>query len=85
MIYSIAHYILMNNICKKYCDGIRPYETKKIMAITVPFVIIGFALLFTYNYPVMRYGLIAVVAIIAVIKRDSLIVFSKKIIGLKKK
>lgn len=84
IIYSIAHYILMNNICKKYCDGIRPYETKKIMAVTVPFVIIGFALLFTYHYPVIRYGLIAVVAIIAVIKRDALIVLGKKIIDLKK-
>ena len=84
VIYSVAHYILMNNICKKYCDGIRPYEIKKILAITIPFVVIGFALLFTYKYPVIRYGSIAVVAIIAVIKRRDLIALSRKLIGLKK-
>lgn len=84
VIYSIAHYILMNSICMKYCDGIRPYETKKIMAITIPFVVAGFALLFTYNYPVIRYGLIVVAVIIAVIKKKDLIQLSKKLIGLKK-
>lgn len=85
LIYSVAHYTLMNKICVTYCEGIRPYSTKKILSITIPFMISGFCLLFTYNYPIVRYGLIAAGLIVAVIKRNELIAVGKKLIALKKK
>lgn len=84
LIYSIAHYILMNIICNKYCDCIRPYETKKIISITVLFVVIGFIFLLTYNYPAIRYGLILVAAFLAIINRNAIISLGKKIVMLKK-
>ncbi len=83
IIYSIAHYILMNNVCKKNC-GVKPYDFKKIMAISLSFVIIGLSFLFTYDYPYARYGIIVLIMIIFIIKRKELTCFSKKILSLKK-
>lgn len=84
MIYSVAHYILMNSICKKYCNGIRPYDTKKIFFITIPFLLAGFASLATYKYPVIRYCIIGVVILVVVIKRKDLVSLWKNLNGLKK-
>ena len=56
MIYGISHYILMNKICDKYCGGIRPYETKKIIFITLLFLFSGFLLVMVYKYLIVRYN-----------------------------
>ena len=84
VIFSIAHYILMNSICKKYCEGISPYDTKKILLITIPFLVLGLALLSTYKYPIIRYGIVFVSLIVAIIKRKKLMEIAKKLIGLKR-
>lgn len=83
MIYSIMHYIFMNKVCIQFCEGKKPYDLKKILVITVPFVIVGFLLLLTYNSIVMRYGIVFVVLIVAVLKRKELICIIKKIMTLK--
>lgn len=57
LIYTLFHYILMNAVCKKYSDGIRPYRTKVLLMITIPFLLCGFLLLTTYSYPFIRHGL----------------------------
>lgn len=33
VIYSVAHYNLMNIICEKYCDKVKPYEFGKLLMI----------------------------------------------------
>ena len=59
--YGLIHYLLMRWVCIHYCDGEKPYKFKNIVAITIPFIILGLLFLFTYNYPVIRYGLIIVI------------------------
>jgi len=84
MVYSIAHYIFMRKVCRECCDGEFPYETRKIYLITVPFLIAGFVFMATYNYPVIRYGLVGVAVVVAVIMRKKIIEIIKNIMSLKK-
>lgn len=84
MVYSVAHYILMNKICNRYCHGVIPYSTKRILTITSPFMLIGFALLFTYSYPLIRYSFICFGLITCLIKRNQFMKIWIKLITLKK-
>lgn len=84
ILYSIAHYILMNKMCKMYYEGIRPYDTKKILGITLPFLVMGFLLLLTYDYPIIRYGIIGVVLVVAIINKNRILSVAKRIVALKK-
>ncbi len=84
IVYSVGHYIFMNKTCDKYCDGARPYELKKVLLITVPFLSMGFLLLLTYNYAILRYGLIAIAAILAFVRRRQLVGLIKKVMAVKK-
>lgn len=84
VIYSIAHYILMNSICSKKCNGIKPYSAEKIFAITISFIILGFAMLFTYNYPLIRLLVIVVIFIVILIERKRIINIFKRLLKLKK-
>ena len=85
IIYSVAHYVLMNKICDQYYDGLRPYNIKIIFAITIPFIVIGFIFLFTYDYPLIRYLIIAFVAVVAYFMREKIIKVIKGMLALKKK
>lgn len=73
----------MNKVCDKFCSGIRPYNMRKIAGITISFLGAGFILLFTYDYPVARYGIIAIFCIVTIIKHRAIIVFAKQVISTK--
>ncbi|MDE5916918.1 MAG: oligosaccharide flippase family protein, partial [Oscillospiraceae bacterium] len=77
VIYSVCHYIFMNIVCNKFCDGVKPYNLIIILLITLPFLTLGFVMLFTYSYPLIRYSLIVLILICAVI-------FRKKLLGVVK-
>lgn len=55
IIYTTAHYYSMNKICSNLIDGSQPYSTKKIICISLVFIILGFLILATYNYTLIRY------------------------------
>lgn len=85
IIYSVAHYLLMNIMCNRFYDGITPYDTRKILEITVPFVVAGFVFLVTYDYPIIRYGIIVIAIINAALFRNRIIGVLKEMLALKKK
>lgn len=80
VIYSVCHYIFMNRVCDCLCEKVRPYDGKKLIAITLPFIAAGFLLLCTYDYPQIRYGVIAVVCIGMIIWRKKLVNKGKEIL-----
>lgn len=84
VVYSIAHYIFMKKVCNQFCEGKYPYETKKILMIAIPFLAIGFAFLFTYSFPIIRYGIVAVALMFVIVFRKKLITAIKNIMKLKK-
>ena len=72
LIYALVHYLFMRKVCRDCCEGSYPYETKKIVMITIPFLIAGFAFLATYQIPVVRYGIVLVLLIVAFIIRNKI-------------
>ena len=84
MVHSIIHYIFMKKVCQEYCEGECPYDTKNIIVITFLFLITGFVFMVTYNYPFIRYGLVAVAIIAAFLIRKKIIKTIENIINLKK-
>lgn len=85
MVYSIAHYIFMRKVCRECCDGVYPYDTKNIVLITIPFLITGFVFMATYSYPMVRYGMVGVAAIAAIIMRKRIYHIIKNIMKLKQR
>ena len=83
MVYSIAHYIFMRKVCRDCYDGEYPYDTKKIFIITIPFLAAGFVFMATYNRPLIRYGLVGVAAIMAIIMREKIFGVITNIMSLK--
>lgn len=72
IIYDIGHYFFMKKVCDECCDGIRPYSTNKILAITFAFLLSGFALLCTYKHFLLRYSIIAVAFMTIIGKRKGI-------------
>lgn len=84
MVFAVFHYIFMQKVCRDFCNEVNPYETKKILKITIPFLSIGFLLLVTYKVPILRYGIIAVALFVAIIMRKKIITMIKNLISLRK-
>ena len=84
MVYSLVHYIFMRKVCRDCCEGVYPFETKTIIGITIPFVVLGFILMITYNYPLIRYGLVVIAIFVAILKRKKITCIIKDILSLKK-
>lgn len=83
IVYAVVHYLFMRKVCRECCDGNYPYETRKIIAITVPFLMAGFAFLATYSNPAIRYGLMGIFAIAAIIFRKRIVDTLKGLISLR--
>lgn len=84
VVYSVCHYLFMNYVCMHYAKSEKPYNLKIILLITVGFSISGFALLFTYKHPIIRYCLIGIVILAIVIYRRKIIETANRIINLKR-
>lgn len=69
IIYCLLHYFLMLNVCKKEMGGVKVYELKILMTITVLFLGCGISFLFIYKLPVLRYLIILLLSILAIIHR----------------
>lgn len=85
IVYSVAHYIFMKKVCDEFCDSDYPYETIKIFKIAIPFLTAGFGMLFTYRYPLLRYGIVAIMSVVAVIMRKKIVGILKDIMSVRRK
>lgn len=73
LVYVICHFCNMNRICKSEFQGFEMYNWKILVGMLIVFLLLGFTLMATYNYPVIRYSVLAIVAVFVVIKREVLI------------
>lgn len=83
--YSVFHYILMTKICNWYLDGIKPYHLNWLIKIALTFMVCGFIMLFTYDYPVLRYGIILMAGMGLIVKRDNVKTIAKKLRDIKQR
>ena len=70
ILYAIGHFLFMRKVCKECLNGIKVYDLKWLLSITIVFLTLGFVLLTTYSYMYLRYSLIAIFLILCVWKRQ---------------
>lgn len=73
MIYCVCHYLFMNKVCDRFCDGIRPYDIKIISGITILFLGTGFILMLTYDHIYIRYGIVVAACMGIFCKRKEIV------------
>lgn len=84
LIYAAGHYIMMNRVCDRYLDRIRPFPAIQYWGMAAVFMAAGFILLFTYQSRVLRYGLLLAVLVLAVIFRNRLKEIAKRLVNIRK-
>ncbi|MCD8118624.1 MAG: oligosaccharide flippase family protein [Lachnospiraceae bacterium] len=84
MFFAVFHYSCMRKICRKKFKNQMPYSTKILMSITIAFMLVGFLFMATYNYTLMRYVLVFVIAVFLVIFRKEVIDIVRNLFSLKK-
>ena len=83
ILYALAHYICMQKICKSN-DIYQPYDLKKVLAISVSFISIGFFIAIFYNNVTIRYIIILSLIWILIVKRNYIIEKIKNVESLRK-
>lgn len=83
MVYCFGHYMFMRKIVNDKCNGVQPYSVKVYLEITFAFLLIGFLLLLTYDYQIIRYVIIIVAFVLFIIYRKKLLEMVKNVMKLK--
>lgn len=80
ILYALFHYVMMRKICKEYMDNTKIYDEKTLLLITTLFIVVGFILLFLYDYLILRCIFIAIIIIIMIVKRKEISYLFKTIL-----
>lgn len=83
MSYSVFHYIVMSRLSGEV--GKKVFDLKKIIMISAGFLVAGTLITVTYNYPVVRYGIIFIVFVVAFLRRQYVIDLVRNIAETRKK
>ena len=75
IIQFTCHYIMMQKVCNMHLDGVVVYKPSVMIGMILAFFAVGFGFMLTYNYPVLRYVLLAVAIFAVIIKRKMIIGF----------
>lgn len=81
--YVVAHYLFMKKVCRDYLDSVKVYDTRFLVGFYILFVILGFLLMMTYNYPVIRYSIIVLALIVLIIYRKKVMKIFKELLKIK--
>lgn len=83
ILYVVFHYYFMCKICKNnHIDN--PYDLRKLIKITIGFMVGGFSFLILYNYFVLRYAIIGIMLLLIILKRKVIFSYIKEMMELKK-
>ena len=84
VLYALGHYACMRWVCRKHLDGVRVYDTKVLLGVSICFVTAGILISLTYNAPILRYSLVGVILVLLLIFRKRVTAFFKKLLSLRK-
>ena len=85
MLFALLHYYFMRKICKEYLNDLRPYNAKIILGISVGCLVAGFGIMATYRNNMIRYAVIAALAVVLFCMRKKLMELVKMLLEIKKK
>ena len=77
ILFSMLHYFFMKRVSKQYMGGISVYKIKNIFFMMTGFTFFGLLINFTYECSVIRYMLVALMAIFVFLKRENFINLKK--------
>lgn len=84
-VYAVLHYCFMRKICKTKMNGKHIYNEKRLILIISCFLTIGIGLSFLYNYWYIRYIILVIIAVIALIKKNNIKYLLNEILNINKK
>jgi O-antigen/teichoic acid export membrane protein len=84
LVYAAGHYLMMNRVCDRFLGGIRPFPAAQYWGLSIAFMSAGFVLLFTYQSRIMRYGLLFLLMVLALIFRRRLKAIAKSLVNVRK-
>lgn len=73
ILFALAHYYFMRKVCKECMDGIKVYDLRIILALGMGLLVSAFALMFLYELPLLRYGLLVLLFGLAAWKRKAIL------------
>lgn len=83
ILYAILHYIFMKVICKRYMNEREPYNVKVLLALSIIFLAMGTAIMYIYEYSVIRYSIIFAIILLVIFQKKRLFQILKRISNLK--
>lgn len=82
-INSSLHYYFMRKVCRTYLHDIKPYDLRKLLAMTGGFMLIGFLYIPTYQNVFTRYALTVGLSFVLFIQRNRIFSLAKVLLGKK--
>lgn len=83
IVYAVFHYSFMCRLCRQ--QGIEQvYSFKWLLLISLLFMVVGFLLLATYPFAWVRYAILAVVLLVLLYRRQTVMVTARTLLQLKK-
>ena len=84
MVYAAFHMHFMRKICREQLNNEQPYRLRIYGGITVAFLLLGFILMASYKYVVVRYSMLGIILISMAVFHKKIISVIKNILNLKK-
>ncbi len=84
IMYALGHYVCMHWVCKKHLNNMQPYDPKVLLGMSVVFVAAGLLLLLTYDYPILRYCMVGMIALTVIIFRKKVSAYVKQLLSFRK-
>ena len=72
VLYGLGHYIISTNILKKVLSGEKLYDSKFILAASIVMILCGVLCNYFFDYWYIRYAILLVCAVVAVVKRNEI-------------
>ena len=85
LLYCVGHYILMRRINKNYMDGVKVYNVKALVGISLVFVLLCGLMMVFYTVFIARLVIYLLLCIIVILNRDKFISIFKEMRAVKKK
>lgn len=85
ILFALFHYIFMDRIVKANFGNRKAYDIRTLLKITVIFILLGFVLLVTYDYLVIRYCIIIIILCVIWLKRKPILMNINGLIKMKTK
>lgn len=82
--FVFGHYFFMRRVCRQNLGGAKVYDMRIMIGMSLGFMAAGMLMLFTYNFTIVRYGIVAAALIALIIKRKSVIAYCKKLMSFRK-